>query len=129
MGEGRCSGNSTNVITMLILCMFVFHPKMICAEIFTVGDGQGWSFGVENWPAGKTFKAGDTLVFNYAPALHNVVKVSAADFNACVPKPLSGSTVFTSGADRIVLVKGTNFFLCGIPGHCGAGQKIAVNAI
>ncbi|XP_058727717.1 chemocyanin-like [Vicia villosa] len=114
---------------MLLLCIFVFHPNMIHAVIFTVGDGQGWSFGIQNWPAGKTFKAGDTLVFNYAPSLHNVVKVSEADFNACVSKPLSGTRIFTSGADRIVLVKGTNFFLCGVPGHCGAGQKIAVNAI
>lgn len=61
MGEGRGSVSSASVITMLLLCMFVFHPKMIHAETYIVGDGQGWTFGVQNWPSGKTFKAGDIL--------------------------------------------------------------------
>jgi hypothetical protein len=34
---------------------------MIRADTYIVGDNKGWSFGVQNWPAGKTFKAGDIL--------------------------------------------------------------------
>ncbi|CAK8532093.1 unnamed protein product [Lathyrus sativus] len=128
MGEGRCSANSTSAITMLLLCMFVFHTKMTHAVRFTVGDDKGWSFGVQSWPTGKNFKAGDTLVFNYVPPMHNVVKVNETNFNLCVAQPLSGSVILTSGADNITLVKGTNFFLCGVGTHCGAGMKIAVNA-
>jgi len=41
--------------------MLVFHSNMSFAAEYIVGDGKGWSFGVQNWPAGKTFKAGDTL--------------------------------------------------------------------
>ncbi|KAI5445663.1 hypothetical protein KIW84_013766 [Lathyrus oleraceus] len=113
---------------MILLFMFVFHPNLIHAETFTVGDAKGWSFGVQNWPTGKTFKAGDTLVFNYVPPMHNVVKVNETNFNSCVAQPLSGSVIFKSGADKITLVKGSNFFLCGVGTHCGAGMKIAVNA-
>jgi len=54
------------------------------------------------------------------------VAVDKSGYDSCVaPK---GSKVYTSGADRITLVKGGNYFLCGFPGHCNLGQKIAVNA-
>ncbi|CAL5184668.1 unnamed protein product [Lathyrus oleraceus] len=126
MGEGRGSVSSASVITMLLLCMLVFHPKMIHAETYIVGDGQGWTFGVQNWPSGKTFKAGDILVFNYIPLIHNVVKVNEFGYNSCVA--LGGSDLHVSGADGITLTQGANYFICGVPGHCNRGQKIAVNA-
>jgi len=59
MDQGRVSSNS--IIPMSILCMLVFHSNMCFAAEYIVGDGKGWSFGVQNWPAGKTFKAGDIL--------------------------------------------------------------------
>ncbi|KAI5445646.1 basic blue protein [Lathyrus oleraceus] len=126
MGEGRGSVGSTSLVTMLLLCMFVFHSKMIYAATYNVGDGQGWSFGVQNWPSGKRFSAGDTLVFKYDPRVHNVVKVSQSGYNSC--EAGGGSGPFTSGNDRITLVKGPNYFICGVIGHCDLGQKIAVNA-
>lgn len=58
MGDGR--GSSTSIL-MLLLCMLVFHSKIIYADEYVVGDGKGWSFGIQNWPSGKTFMAGDTL--------------------------------------------------------------------
>ncbi|CAL5184669.1 unnamed protein product [Lathyrus oleraceus] len=129
MGEGRGTANSSSVIAMilLVLCMFVFHPKMIHAETYTVGDDKGWSFGVQNWPSGKTFKEGDILVFNYTPVIHSVVTVKEFGYNSCFP--FGGSGFHISGADKITLVKGMNYFICGTPGHCSQGQKIAVNAI
>ena len=48
-------------VAQVLLCMLVFHSNMSFAAEYIVGDGKGWSFGVQNWPAGKTFKAGDTL--------------------------------------------------------------------
>ncbi|CAI8589715.1 unnamed protein product [Vicia faba] len=126
MGEGRGSVSISSVITMLVLCMFVFHPKMIHAETYIVGDEKGWSFGVQNWPSGKAFKEGDILVFNYTPVIHNVVTVKEFGYNSCVP--FGGSGFHISGADKITLVKGMNYFICGVPGHCSLGMKIAVNA-
>jgi uncharacterized cupredoxin-like copper-binding protein len=36
--------------------------------------------------------------------------------------------VYKSGNDRVTLARGTNYFICSIPGHCQSGMKIAVTA-
>ncbi|XP_073127992.1 basic blue protein-like [Henckelia pumila] len=118
MGEGRRSA-------LLILAVVVM---VLTAEAttYTVGDSGGWSYFVSGWPQGKHFVAGDSLVFNYNPSFHNVVKVSGGGYNGCTTP--SGSKVYQSGKDRITLAKGENYFICSIPGHCEAMMKIAVNA-
>ncbi|KAG8046449.1 hypothetical protein GUJ93_ZPchr0008g12325 [Zizania palustris] len=56
---------------------------------------------------------------------HNVVEVSKADYDSC-----SSSTpvaTFNSGDDAVPLTTAvTRYFICGIPGHCDAGMKVAV---
>lgn len=56
-----------------------------------------------------------------------VVVKESSDFNNCeVP---AGATVFTSGKDKVALVRGQNLFICGRPGHCLFGfMKINVTA-
>jgi hypothetical protein len=61
------------------------------------------------------------IVFKYDSSAHNVVPVNAAGYNGCTAP--SGAKVYKSGNDR-----GTNYFICSIPGHCQSGMKIAVNA-
>ncbi|URE10998.1 Basic blue protein [Musa troglodytarum] len=51
-------------LALICLCLF-YHLEITAATEFTVGDSAGWSFNVENWPNGKSFKAGDVLVFKY----------------------------------------------------------------
>ncbi|CAK8568239.1 unnamed protein product [Lathyrus sativus] len=123
MGERR--GNGASTIIMLLLCMFVFYSKMIYAETHIVGDEHGWTFNIENWPAETTFNAGDILVFNYDPSKDSVVKVTENNYNTCYVREIE---FYKSGADRITLVKGGNYFISGEPGHCDAGQKIAIIA-
>lgn len=65
-------------------------------------------------------------VFKYDPKVHNTVSVNKAGYNGCTAP--RGSKVFTSGNDRIRLVKGTNYFICSFAGHCQAGMKVAVTA-
>uniref|UniRef100_A0A453MIF0 Phytocyanin domain-containing protein n=1 Tax=Aegilops tauschii subsp. strangulata TaxID=200361 RepID=A0A453MIF0_AEGTS len=48
-------------------------------------------------------------------------------YKACA-KPAKGAKVYKSGADRVTLNRGTNYFICSIPGHCQSGMKIAVTA-
>ncbi|KAF0913877.1 hypothetical protein E2562_024952 [Oryza meyeriana var. granulata] len=91
-----------------------------------VGDSNGWSFGVVGWPNYKPFKAGDVLVFRYDPSSHNVVVVSDVDYALCrVP---ANATTYSSGNDRVTLSRGATFFICGFPGDCDKGMKIAVTA-
>ncbi|XP_028800980.1 basic blue protein [Neltuma alba] len=113
-------------IVSALLLLFCF-TEMAQAATFTVGDGGGWTFNTQRWPQGKTFRAGDTLVFNYRPGTHNVAVVNKAGYDAC--KTPSGSKVFTSGKDQIKLVRGQNYFICNYPGHCESAMKIAVKAL
>ncbi|KAL2470652.1 Basic blue protein [Abeliophyllum distichum] len=96
------------------------------AAVFTVGDSSGWDFSVGNWTDGKHFKAGDVLVFNYDPSLHNVVAVDLNGYNRCSAS--AKSRTYTSGKDRIMLSKGNHYFICSYPGHCDGGMKIAISA-
>ncbi|CAN1140625.1 Basic blue protein [Linum perenne] len=105
--------------------MFI-QVKTSDAATYKVGDASGWSFGVNSWPQGKSFKAGDKLVFTYSPSFHNVVVVDGNSYSACTTPP--GAPIYNSGNDQITLKKGQNFFICNFPGHCEANLKIAVNA-
>ncbi|EAZ41456.1 hypothetical protein OsJ_25978 [Oryza sativa Japonica Group] len=70
------------------------------ATTYTVGAPAGsWDTRTNyaQWVSAVTFRVGDQLVFKYSPAAHDVV----------------GAT-------------GTRYFMCGFPGHCAAGMKIAV---
>ncbi|XP_073127960.1 basic blue protein-like [Henckelia pumila] len=124
MSEGR--GSALLVLTVVMAMAVVFHGQVTEAATYTVGDGGGWTFNVAGWPKGKTFKAGDVLVFNYGPGAHNVVSVNRGGYRGC--STYSGDKVFQSGSDRIKLAKGQNFFICSFPGHCQSGMKIAVTA-
>ncbi|XP_072971874.1 basic blue protein-like [Typha angustifolia] len=121
MGSGS-AGQGTALI--LILLCFLLRAE---SAKFTVGDGSGWSFGASSWPQGKRFMAGDVLVFNYDPSVHNVVAVSSAGYSGCTTP--AGAKVYSSGSDEITLVKGTNYFVCNFAGHCESGMKIAVTAV
>lgn len=65
-------------------------------------------------------------VFEYNPQFHNVMRVTHPEYKACnVSSPI---TTHTSGNDSINIdTHGHHFFVCGIPGHCQAGQKVDIN--
>ncbi|XP_038903112.1 basic blue protein-like [Benincasa hispida] len=125
MGEGR--GSAVVCVVMVCVLLMVQYSQMAHAAVYPVGGAQGWTFNVASWPKGKRFRAGDTLVFNYSPSAHNVVAVNRVGYNRCITP--RGSKVFQTGKDQIKLVKGQNFFICNLPGHCQSGMKIAITAI
>ncbi|XP_042501939.1 basic blue protein-like [Macadamia integrifolia] len=123
--HGQVNPNQTVVTTIAFLFCILISINIACATTYTVGDSSGWNFNVRDWPTGKTFTAGDTLVFKYNPLVHNVVKVDIEGYNNCeVPQ---GAKVFTSGNDSIAVSVGHNYFICGFPGHCNMGLKIDIN--
>ncbi|KAL6638275.1 hypothetical protein ACP70R_025847 [Stipagrostis hirtigluma subsp. patula] len=123
MARGRGSG--AVVLVLLLLCVLL-HGHAAQAAVFTVGDRGGWTFNSNTWTNGKRFKAGDVLVFKYDSTAHNVVAVNAAGYKGCTTP--RGAKVYKSGNDRVTLARGTNYFICSIPGHCQSGMKIAVTA-
>ncbi|XP_039003368.1 blue copper protein-like isoform X2 [Hibiscus syriacus] len=117
------SSNVAMTCLSLVLCM-VFVPSL--ATVYTVGDTSGWTTGVDYtvWTKDKTFKVGDSLVFNY-PTSHTVDEVSSGDYSSCTV----GNSITTdnTGATTVALkTAGTHYFICGVLGHCGNGMKLAV---
>jgi hypothetical protein len=96
---------------------------------YTVGAPAGsWDLSTNytRWASGVAFRAGDRLVFKYSPAAHNVVEVSKADHDSCSSaRPLA---TFATGDDTVPLPAAgvTRYFICGVPGHCDGGMKLAV---
>lgn len=44
-----------------VMFLALFTIQITNAAIYNVGDGNGWTLGVSNWPNGKNFKTGDVL--------------------------------------------------------------------
>ncbi|KAG6481331.1 hypothetical protein ZIOFF_057928 [Zingiber officinale] len=77
--------------------------------------------GLRRWALG----GGGLQVFVYNKNFHNVVEVSKEDYKAC--NAASPIATYTTGNDSITLKRrGHHFFICGAPGHCGAGQKVDI---
>ncbi|KAH6768341.1 hypothetical protein C2S51_013677 [Perilla frutescens var. frutescens] len=115
-----------SIFVGIVLLTVLLRSNSALATTYTVGDASGWKFNVAGWENGKNFKAGDTLVFKYKSGAHNVVVVDKSSYDSCSVPP--NTKTYTSDNDQITLAKGPNYFICGIPGHCGLGMKIAANA-
>ncbi|KAK4563318.1 hypothetical protein RGQ29_005718 [Quercus rubra] len=134
-------GRGSAIVVSVLLLGMLLHCGNVLAATYTVGDAGGWTFNVVGWPNGKTFRAGDVLVFNYNPTFHNVVgvvfnygpgehdvnSVNQQGYDTCTVS--SGAKTYETGSDIIKLVKGKNYFICSFPGHCTNGMKIAINAL
>ena len=44
-----------------LLLWVVLHLRTAHAATYTVGGSSGWTFNVESWTDGKSFRAGDVL--------------------------------------------------------------------
>ncbi|BAF25345.1 Os09g0469300 [Oryza sativa Japonica Group] len=113
---------------VLVGLLVVSCAAVAAATRYTVGDGEGWTTGVNynNWANGKFFRQGDELVFNYQARAHTVTEVSQTNFDSCNGNsPLSNDN---GGSTTIRLsYPGMHYFICTIPGHCSSGMKLAVN--
>ncbi|KAI9176606.1 hypothetical protein LWI28_004986 [Acer negundo] len=125
-------GRGSAMLATVLVSLLVVQLEVAQAATYTVGGAGGWTFNVVGWTKGKQFKAGDVLVFNYNPAIHNVVAVNNAGYKACLtPK---GAKVYKTGKDQIKLSKGSNFFICNFSGHydgfdLGLGNGVGGDAV
>ncbi|KAL2333291.1 hypothetical protein Fmac_014504 [Flemingia macrophylla] len=111
----------------LVAIATIFLPFTAMAKEFVVGDDHGWTQGFDYsaWAADKTFQVGDTLVFNYLVQAHNVLQVNGTSFQSCSIYPVIDG--WSTGNDHVVLTTpGRKWYICGIFGHCNAGQKLAI---
>ncbi|EPS60310.1 hypothetical protein M569_14493, partial [Genlisea aurea] len=111
----------------MMMMMMMMMWRSIEGVSYSVGDSSGWSIGTDysTWTKGKPFAVGDTLAFSYAGGGHTVDEVSARDYKSCTTG--NSITSDSSGDTTIALnTAGTHYFICGVPGHCSAGMKLAV---
>ncbi|CAH2066041.1 unnamed protein product [Thlaspi arvense] len=118
----RSSGQVSHVaatipmaIVMAIFCIFlannVTHARR--PTTYNVGDKNGWDtntvISMDTWARGKTFYAGDILVFRYDNKISNLVVVNQPGYETCTAN--SGSRVYNSGNDRIQLPYGRSYYI------------------
>lgn len=132
-GRGRGSASSVAAAVLCaaaaVLLVVASAPGADAAgTTYLVGDAAGWTRNVDygQWLAGKAFHAGDTLVFKYNTTYHDVAWVSKGGYRRCVVSPKGRAPVYRTGYDAVRLPAGTHYFICGAPGHCQAGMKLAV---
>ncbi|KGN45270.1 early nodulin-like protein 2 [Cucumis sativus] len=98
-----------------------------------VGDTAGWGIPkggavfYSNWAAGKSFLAGDSLVFNFATPDDDVVRVSKQSFDLCNDDGEIGEDIDHGPATIPLLTPGEYYFISNEDGHCQQGQKLAIN--
>ncbi|KAM0927834.1 hypothetical protein ACQ4PT_002094 [Festuca glaucescens] len=102
------------------------------AAVYKVGGASGWTIlgnvNYTDWAGKNTFHVGDIIEFKYPQGIHNVLEVKKADYNSCTNStPIA---THTSGDDKVTIKSpGHRFFICGVPGHCAAGQKLNVRVL
>ncbi|XP_051141934.1 mavicyanin-like isoform X2 [Andrographis paniculata] len=107
----------------------ILFPFITQGSVYRVGDSPGWTIignvDYHSWSSSKTFRVGDTLIFEYDPRFHNVLEVSRSDYHSCdSTAPIAN---YTSGNDTIVVRwPGHYYYVCGFVGHCQAGQKVDI---
>ncbi|VVB03384.1 unnamed protein product [Arabis nemorensis] len=120
------NGLSKMAATALLLVLAVVPAAL--AVKYTVGDAQGWASGVDytTWTAGKTFRVGDTLVFNYGPS-HSVNEVSSSVYASCGGTPIKTHSDGETDIDLDTV--GPKYFICPTAGHCSNGMKLSVTVV
>ncbi|XP_059287366.1 cucumber peeling cupredoxin-like isoform X1 [Lycium ferocissimum] len=99
--------------------------------VHVVGEDTAWIIPLngptayESWASDRTFKVGDTLVFNFNALNHGVQEVSRASFEGCNMDNAIGEALMTSPAN-FTLTPGEHYYICTDIKHCEAGQRLAI---
>ncbi|MCO5547680.1 hypothetical protein L7F22_001131 [Adiantum nelumboides] len=132
--QGGGSARWVNAGFFVLLLNLCICWTIQAGEQHQVGGPPGWSLpdrskvNYTEWSSTQTFMTGDTLYFNYSSAYHNVLEVTKVSYENCdASKP---TAKWADGKDVIPLnSSGTFYYICGISGHCEAGQKVAVDVV
>ncbi|PHT47564.1 hypothetical protein CQW23_11772 [Capsicum baccatum] len=123
-----------------MLCMIVFGALAIASlaqdasaqTVHVVGDNMGWvipsngAAAYTNWTDRKTFRVGDTLVFNFMTNQHDVLQVQKSSFDGCNSQNAVGSPILTGPANITLNSTGDHYYICTFGRHCLNGQKLAI---
>nr|XP_043611500.1 blue copper protein-like [Erigeron canadensis] len=116
-------------LKMMLVVVMAMVTAVMGGVVYKVGDDAGWTnighVDYKTWAATKLFQVGDTILFRYDKEFHNVVRVTYHNFVTC-----NGTTPYntlTSGNDSFpIKFPGHYYFICTVPDHCQAGQKVDI---
>ncbi|WMV21878.1 hypothetical protein MTR67_015263 [Solanum verrucosum] len=80
-----------------------------------------------NWAAGKTFRVGDILVFNFATDRHDMQQVEETSFDGCNSQNAIGAAIMTGPTNITLNSTDDHYFICTIGTHCQGGQKLEIS--
>ncbi|CAM0949496.1 unnamed protein product [Alopecurus aequalis] len=114
---------------LFVIAMIAAALGTALGASYTVGAPKGsWDLQTNyvQWTSNMKFHTGDEVLFRYSRAVHNVVEVNKADYDACsASSPIAS---FQAGNDIVPLTAaGSRYFICGVPGHCDNGMKVRIN--
>ncbi|XP_009624033.1 cucumber peeling cupredoxin-like [Nicotiana tabacum] len=123
-----------------LLCMIVFGALAVASlvqdttaqTVHVVGNNIGWTIpnngaaAYTNWAAGKTFRIGDTLVFNFMTDSHDVLQVQKTSFDGCNSQNAIGNPIMAGPANVTLDSAGDHYYICTFGRHCQNGQKLAI---
>ncbi|XP_044949114.1 blue copper protein 1a-like [Hordeum vulgare subsp. vulgare] len=118
------------LVAVVAAAALAFLPGLAVGTEHMVGDDKGWTlnFNYTVWADTKQFVVGDTLVFKYNSAAHNVVEVGGPDFLSCTQP--ANAVVWATGEDRVTLDKaGRKWFFCAVGQHCQNGMKLKITIL
>nr|1JER_A Chain A, Cucumber Stellacyanin [Cucumis sativus] len=105
------------------------------STVHIVGDNTGWSVPsspnfYSQWAAGKTFRVGDSLQFNFPANAHNVHEMETKQsFDACNFVNSDNDVERTSPVIERLDELGMHYFVCTVGTHCSNGQKLSINVV
>ncbi|KAL6990474.1 hypothetical protein U1Q18_044420 [Sarracenia purpurea var. burkii] len=116
-------------VVLLVLVMVMAVCGVSMGAVYKVGDSAGWTntdhLDYKSWSSTKTFHVGDTILFEYNKQFQNVIRVTHKNFNAC--NATGAYFSLSTGNDSFIIPRtGHFYFICSLPGHCEAGQKVDI---
>jgi hypothetical protein len=138
MVQGRGNAVVAGRLMLLAVVAVALVQYAQGAKTHDVGGADGWAApGISNaynnsylgdWANTQTFVLGDSLFFEYTAGSHDVLEVIEANYTAC--NTLGPIQSWSAGNTTVPLNStGTFYFICGFPGHCLAGQKVAITVV
>ncbi|OEL18193.1 hypothetical protein BAE44_0020786 [Dichanthelium oligosanthes] len=121
------AGLQAPLLAVAVISVAVFATVASGAS-YTVGEPGGGSWDLRTnltaWASSIDFSPGDRLVFRYNASAHDVVEVTRDGYLSCsAASPVAAA--LRTGRDTVQLGgTGSRYFICGVPGHCGAGMKL-----
>ncbi|KAJ8536226.1 hypothetical protein K7X08_034627 [Anisodus acutangulus] len=123
-----------------MLCLIIFGALAVASmmqdakaqTVHVVGDNMGWTIpnngasAYTSWAAGKIFRVGDTLVFNFVTNNHDMLQVQKTSFDGCNSQNAIGNPIMTGPANVILDSAGDHYYICTFGRHCQNGQKLAI---